>query len=217
MQTMLEIERASAIRLARRLGLLTMVWVGAEALLGLISGWQAHSISLAAFGFGSLIELASAAAVLWRLQRERDARQREHAEQLSLRITAICLLVLALYVVMEAIRDILTGATASLSLLGLVVTASAVVLMPLLGRAKRNAAIRLDSGALLADARQADFCALQALIVLLGMLANHWWHVPQADSVAALLLTPLIVREGVRALRGKSCGCTSSQCSAGAA
>jgi len=215
MESLIAIERASALRLARRLELLTIAWVGAEAVLGLFSAWRAHSVSLAAFGFDSLIELASASAVLWRLTQERDGAQRERAEQRSLRFAAICLLLLAVYVVVEALRELIAGASASLSMLGIAVTASAVVLMPVLARAKQNVGIRLNSGAMISDSRQALFCALQATIVLLGLLGNRWWHVQHADSIAALLLVPLIVREGVRAWRGESCGCASSQCSSG--
>ncbi len=216
MQSLIAIERSSALRLARRLAILTMVWVGAEAVLGLLSAWRAHSVSLAAFGFDSLIELASAAAVLWRLTQERDAVRRARAEQRSLRFAAVCLLLLALYVAVEALRELITGPSASYSLLGIAVTASAVLLMPALARAKRNVGIRLNSGTMIADSRQAAFCAMQAAIVLLGLLANRWWHLPRADSIAALLLVPLIVREGVRALRGESCGCSGDQCSSSA-
>jgi divalent metal cation (Fe/Co/Zn/Cd) transporter len=84
--------------------------------------------------------------------------------------------------------------------------------MPLLARSKRRVAALLDSDAMLADSRQADFCALQALIVLLGLVVTRWWNVTWADSAAALLLVPLIAREGIRALQGKSCGCTSNTC-----
>jgi divalent metal cation (Fe/Co/Zn/Cd) transporter len=84
--------------------------------------------------------------------------------------------------------------------------------MPLLARSKRRVAALLDSDAMLADSRQADFCALQALIVLLGLAATRWWNITWADSAAALLLVPLIAREGIRALQGKSCGCTGGTC-----
>jgi divalent metal cation (Fe/Co/Zn/Cd) transporter len=211
-ETGIAFERTSALRTARRLELLTIAWVGAEAGLGLLSAWRAHSISLAAFGFDSLIELASAAAVLWRLNQERDRAQSDRAELRSLRFSAICLLLLAFYVGLEATRALLTGSAASLSVLGIAVTASAVVLMPALARAKRSVGLRLNSGAMVADSRQALFCAMQAAIVLLGLLLNRWWHLPRADSIAAMLLVPLIVREGVRALRGQSCGCSSGHC-----
>ena len=202
-------DRASTLRLGRRLELLTIAWAGTEAALGLLGAWRGRSISLAAFGFDSVIEVASAGALLWRLRMD-DPRQRVRAERMSLRFAAVCLLLLATYVAVEAVLELRIGASAAFNLLGIVVTASAVVLMPLLGRAKRVVGRRLNSTAVIIDSRQADFCALQALIVLLGLLVAHWWHVPAADGVAALLLAPLIVREAVRALQGESCGCSAT-------
>jgi divalent metal cation (Fe/Co/Zn/Cd) transporter len=212
MQAIEQLHQTRAVTLGRRLELLTIVWTAAEAGLGLWSAWHAHSLSLAAFGFDSLIELASAAALLWRLQHQHDPNRRELAEQRSLRVAAICLLALAAYVLVGAVLQLRSGERATANLLGIVVTASAVLLMPLLARSKRRVAALLDSDAMFADSRQADFCALQALIVLLGLVVTRWWNITWADSAAALSLVPLIAREGIRALQGKSCGCTSSAC-----
>lgn len=204
--------RAGALQLAQRLELLTIAWAGTEATLGLWSAWFGHSLSLAAFGFDSLIEMVSAAALVWRLRMENDPRRREAAERVSLRIAAVCLLLLAAYVTVEAVRKLVHHGVEHPTMLGIAITASAVLFMPLLGRAKRRVAMRLNSAAMATDARQADFCALQSLLVLLSLLAAHWWHIPGTDSIAALLLVPLIVREGVRALQGKSCCGSGASC-----
>lgn len=202
-----------AVSQGRRLEIATIVWAALETALGLWSAWQAHALSLAAFGFGSLIEFGSAAALLWRLQHEHDPVRRERAEQRSLRIAAIGLLLLAACTLGEAVQHLFSGAEAEPSGLGLFITASAVVLMPLLARGKRRVAARLDSDAMLTDSRQADVCALQALIVLLGIAALRRLQIRNADAIASLLLVPLIVREGIRGLQGQSCGCASNQCS----
>jgi divalent metal cation (Fe/Co/Zn/Cd) transporter len=81
--------------------------------------------------------------------------------------------------------------------------------MPWLARQKRLAAGRLASGALAADARQTSLCAYLSFILLLGLtlnaLAGWWW----ADPVCALVMVPIITREGILALRGEPCadGC----------
>ena len=36
---------------------------------------------------------------------------------------------------------------------------------------------------------------------------NGIWHFRWADSVAALVILPLIIWEGREAMRGKACGC----------
>ena len=83
--------------------------------------------------------------------------------------------------------------------------AVSLVVMPLLARAKRRVAARLNSSALHADSRQTDLCALLSAILLGGLLLNAllgWWW---ADPVAALVMAPIIVREGLVALRGETC------------
>jgi divalent metal cation (Fe/Co/Zn/Cd) transporter len=93
---------------------------------------------------------------------------------------------------------------------------AAVIVMPLLARAKRRVAAQMGSNALHADSRQADFCAYLSLILLAGLLLHAllgWWW---ADPVAALIMTPIIAREGVQGLRGQgcddcSCGRTSAE------
>ena len=82
-----------------------------------------------------------------------------------------------------------------------------MIAMPLLARAKRRVAAQIGSGALQSDSRQADFCAWLSAILLAGLLLNWllgWWW---ADPVAALVMVPIIAREGVQDLRGENCGC----------
>jgi divalent metal cation (Fe/Co/Zn/Cd) transporter len=77
--------------------------------------------------------------------------------------------------------------------------------MPVLGRAKRRVAAKLGSQALRADSRQADFCAWLSAILLAGLLLHAllgWWW---TDSAAALVMVPIIAREGVQGLRGRTC------------
>jgi divalent metal cation (Fe/Co/Zn/Cd) transporter len=63
----------------------------------------------------------------------------------------------------------------------------------------------IGSAALRADAADSAVCGHQALIALAGLAVNAVWKASWADSVAALALPPLIVREGWEAMKGKPC------------
>lgn len=80
-----------------------------------------------------------------------------------------------------------------------------LIVMPLLSRAKRRVGDALGSAAMHADAKQTEFCTYLSAILLLGLLLNAafglWW----ADSVAGLVMVPIIAREGVQGLRAKTC------------
>ncbi len=199
--------RPQSVVQGRRLEYFTLLWNGLEALVALVSGIVAGSIALVSFGLDSVIEMSSGAVLLWRLQRDHDPIHREHAEKIALRVVGACFLVLSAYVLADAIKTLVTRQRPEESIPGIAIAAAALLVMPLLARAKRRVAGALDSGAMHADARQADLCAYLSAILLGGLVLNAtlgWWW---ADPVAALVMVPIIAKEGVTALRGKTCCC----------
>lgn len=187
---------------ARRVEYLTISWNVFEALGAVITGLIAGSVSLLGFGFDSCIELASGLVLLWRLTDGVDAERRE---RIALKIVGACFIALALFVVADALHKLFTREAARETIFGIVVAAASLIAMPLLARAKRHVARELGSAAMHADSRQTDFCAYLAAVTLAGLLLNslfHWWW---ADPVAAIIMVPLILREAIEALRGKTC------------
>ena len=198
-------DRAALVARGRRLEYLTIAWNSFEAAVALISGLLAGSIALVGFGLDSVIETTSAGILLWRLRTDQNADQRERAERTACRLVGVSFLLLAAYVAIESVRALWTKAQPERSLPGILIAVAAVIVMPVLGRAKRRVAAQIHSGALQADARQADFCAWLSAILLAGLLLQAllgWWW---ADPAAALVMTPIIAREGVQGLRGRSC------------
>jgi len=77
--------------------------------------------------------------------------------------------------------------------------------MPWLAKQKRQLSAATASAALRADAVESTVCGYLALIALAGLTINAIWGVGWADPVAALVLLPLILREGWEAMKGKPC------------
>ena len=198
-------ERTALARRGRRLEYLTLAWNAAEGFVAIVAGAIAGSVSLTAFGIDSLIEMASGAALLWRMAVDENAQARERNEKLALRAVGVCFLALAVYIVYESGSELFLRRAPERSLAGIVLACASLVVMPLLARAKRRVAQELNSAAMRADAKQSEFCAWLSAILLAGLLLNAalrmWW----ADPAAALIMAPLIAREGVEALRGKTC------------
>ncbi len=196
------LERENLLARGRRLEYLTVGWNGLEAAIALAAGMAAGSVALVGFGLDSVIETASAVILLWRL---RAAQENKHAEQRAHRLVGICFLLLASYIAIESARALWLASVPEKSIAGIGIACAAIIVMPLLARAKRKVAARLGSGALDSDSRQADFCAYLSAILLMGLALNWlqgWWW---ADPVAALIMVPIIAREGVHGLRGKAC------------
>lgn len=197
-------DRSALIQTGKRLQYFTIFWNSLEALVAVISGVIAGSISLVGFGFDSLIEVTSGVAVLWRMHLDKP-EQRERAERVSLRIVGVCFIALAIYIGIDATRALVKHEEPARSLTGMVLAAISLIVMPLLSRAKRRVGRQLNSGAMQADATQTEFCTYLSAILLLGLIANwllHWWW---ADPIAAMLMIPLVASEGIEGLRAKAC------------
>lgn len=197
--------RESLVRRGRRLEYFTIVYNSLEGLIAVVAGMIAGSIALVGFGFDSLIEVTSGVALLWRLHLDVDEERRERVEAISLRIVGLCFVVLAIYVGFDSIKSLWKQETPAASLPGIVLAAISLVVMPLLVRAKRKVARGIKSNALMADSKQTELCTYLSAILLGGLLLNAllgWWW---ADPVAALVMVPIIAKEGIEALRGETC------------
>lgn len=180
----------------------TIGWMAIECGASLIAAVRAHSVALLAFGSDSLIELLSAAVVLLQFA-PRFALSRERAARLA------AVLLYALAVTVVALASLSFGAPMDRSLLGIAVTAAALLAMPALAWLKRREARRLHNNALAADAAQSATCAYLAAVTLAGLGIFAFWHIAWIDSVAALAAVPVLIVEGRRAWRGEACGCSS--------
>ena len=191
------------VRRARTLSWLSVGWMTVEAAAAIVAGVLAGSVALLGFGLDSLIELVSASVVIWRFTGMRG--QSEAAERRAQQLIAACFGALALYLVVDGIRVLVSGAHSHASWPGAAVALGAIVVMPLLARAKGRVAARLGSAATAGDAAQSWLCAIAAAGVLLSILANAavgWWWL---DPVIGLAIAGLAVHEGREAWAGKAC------------
>jgi divalent metal cation (Fe/Co/Zn/Cd) transporter len=167
---------------------------------GIISG----SIALVGFGFDSGIEVISGLVLLARLSLDNN-KYRENIEGISVRLVGLSFLLLAAYVAFDSVSIILNHELPKRSIFGIALAVLSLLIMPWLAREKRKVAATINSGALMADAKQTDFCVYLSAILLAGLLLNAlfglWW----ADPLAALVMVPIIIKEGWEGIRGKNC------------
>lgn len=200
-----DVNRSSLVKRGRYLEYFTIGYNSLEGLIAVAAGVVAGSIALVGFGFDSLIEVTSGAVLLWRLHADVDQARRERVEAISLRLVGICFIALALYLIQDSVWSLLKREAPDESLVGIILAAVSLVVMPLLVRAKRKVARRINSAALMADSKQTELCTYLSAILLGGLLLNAllgWWW---ADPVAALIMVPIIAKEGIEALRGETC------------
>jgi divalent metal cation (Fe/Co/Zn/Cd) transporter len=196
-------DRQALVRHALFLEQLSTGWMLIEGGVAIATGLLAHSVALIAFGFDSALELVSAIALYRRLRAELldgDAEAAERSERKALRVVGVTFFLLCAYIVVDSGWTLWRRGASESSPVGLTVAAIALVTMPALGVAKLRIGNAIGSRALVGDAKETLACAWLSAAVVAGVGLNAalgWWW---ADPVAALVMVPLLFREGREAL-----------------
>jgi divalent metal cation (Fe/Co/Zn/Cd) transporter len=196
--------RAGAVRRARWLNAATIGWNGVEGVVAVAAGVAAGSVSLVGFGFDSAIEVSAALILAWRLRRERRGGCMQADDRRATRAIAISFAVLAAYVGVESLRSLVSGSEPDVSVVGIVMAALSLAIMPWLARAKMQLAPALGSAAAVADAKQTNLCAVLSGVLLAGLGANAlfgWWW---ADPLAGVGIAVIAAAEARRTWRAES-------------
>jgi len=196
-------DRPNLERRARMLAWGGNAWHLVEFAIAVSAGIAAGSVALVAFGVDSLIEVAAGLTIVWRFSGSRlgSATSERRAQQLI----ALSYFVLAAYVAVESVRDLVGGHEPGVSWVGIGLAAVTAPTMPLLARAKRRVGHALGSAATVGEGGQNLICAYLSIALLVGLLANAlfgWWW---ADPAAALVIGAVAIREGVETWRGDAC------------
>lgn len=199
-----DLTRPGAVRRARWLNTLTIGWNTIEGVVAIGAGIVAGSVSLIGFGLDSAIEVSAAATLTWRLARENRDDCRQNDDQLAQRLVAVAFGVLAVYVAYNATSDLVAGRAPDPSLVGVMLAAVSLVVMPFIARAKRKVAPTIGSRAALAEATQTDLCTALSAALLIGLGLNAlfgWWW---ADPLAALVIAAIAGYAAVTTWRAPS-------------
>lgn len=190
-------ERARVVERSLRLEYISLGWNLVETVAGFVAGIAAGSVALVGFALDSVVEASSAAALVWRLRNEGSRHwDVESIERRAVRVVAVAFWVLAAYVGVRAVMDLIGREAPSETVPGIVIAAVSLIVMPVLAARKRMAARALDSRALRADSDQTSLCTYISAFLLVGLGANAllgWWW---ADAAAALCIAVLAAREG---------------------
>jgi divalent metal cation (Fe/Co/Zn/Cd) transporter len=197
--------RPELVRRARVLARIGLAWHGVEATVAIASGIVAGSVALVGFGADSLVEALAGVTVLWRFAGGRASS--EAAERRAQQLIAASFLLIAAYVGVEAVRNLVMAEHPDVSWVGIGLSAVTLVTMPPLARAKARVAHRIGSSATVSESRQTMLCAYLSAALLVGLAANAaagWWWL---DPIVALGIAAVATREARDAWRGEQCAC----------
>ncbi|RJT77352.1 hypothetical protein D6T63_15020 [Arthrobacter cheniae] len=190
--------------LSRRIRLLvaaTITYNVVEAVIAISAGRIASSSALIGFGLDSIVEVLSAAAVAWQFA----GRDPEAREKTALRLIAFSFFGLAAFVTFDAVRTLLGAGEAQHSLVGIILAAVSLAVMPFLSWAQRRAGRELGSRSAVADSKQTLLCTYLSGVLLVGLLLNSTLGWSWADPIAALVIAAVAIKEGLEAWKGDAC------------
>jgi len=199
----LDLDRDRLIRRAKALSWFSLTYMTIEGAVAITAASLAGSVALLGFGLDSAIEALASIIIIWRFTGQR--RLSQHAEQRAQQLVAISFFLLAPYIAQDAVRTLIGGDHATTSWLGIGLSITSILAMPILGRAKQHIGQRLGSGATAGEGSQNMLCAYLATAVLVGLALNAafglWW----ADPAVSLMIAALAIHEGQQTWRGKGC------------
>ena len=192
-----------AVRRARLLSWISLGYMAAEGLVALVAAVVAGSVALLGFGLDSVIEGLASVIVIWRFTGTRTLSPT--AEERAEKAVAVTFFLLAPYIAYDAVTALIDQNRPQTSWVGIGLAITSLIVMPLLGSAKKRLGVRLGSAATSGEGAQNLLCAYLAVAVLAGLLANTLWGWWWLDPVVALGIAALAVWEGVEAWRGDGC------------
>lgn len=189
-------ERATAVRRGLTVSYVTIAWSAVAGVAAAVTAGGDGSVALAGLGINVLVDMGGSIGLVWRFHAERrHERHAERHEEVAERVVAVALVALALWLTVQAVIGLVSGAHPRSSVAGLAIAAASVVVLPPLSVWKRRVAAAVPSRALRADAQITLIGAVMAGATLVGLVANRvagaWW----ADYAAALVLAGATGRE----------------------
>jgi divalent metal cation (Fe/Co/Zn/Cd) transporter len=197
------------------LSYLTVGYNVLEGGLSLLAGWLVGSIALVGFGLDSVVESLSGGVMIWRFRPHAGLteEEEERLEKKAIRLVGYTFFILAAYILYESATKLIFQEAPAPSLLGIIIAAVSLVVMPGLFYLKYQTGKSLSSISLMTDSKQTLACALLSLALLIGLGLNYFYGIWQADPIIGLIIAGLLVREGVNALKEeKLCTCCSVPC-----
>ena len=204
MTTLTTTETERLTRRGLRLAQFTVAYNVVEGIFAITAGIAAGFVSLIGFGLDSGIESATAILVGLRLAaRLRHGEADEAKERRTLKFVSITFFVLAAYVVVAGIRDLVVGAQPDASPVGIGLLVASVIVMPILAVMKRRVGTALGDSLILADAAETKICVLLSVSTLLGLVFYALTGAAWIDPVAGFIIAVFAINEGREAWHGE--------------
>lgn len=193
---------------ALALSLLTVGYNLIEGGVAMAGSAQSGSHALFGFGLDSFIESLSGLVMVWRFWKFdlTDEEHFEEVEQTAERFVGYSFFALGLYVIIDAGIALWQREVPDPSPLGIGLALASIVVMPWLYIRKNRLGQEIGSRSLVADSKETLACLVLSIALLMGLGAFYLWRIWWLDSVVAIVIAILIIREGFETLKESNKG-----------
>lgn len=203
---------------ASTLALITIIYNIAEGIVSVYFGFDDETIALFGFGLDSFVEVISGVGI-WhminRLRRNNDGDS-DSFEKQALKITGTAFYILAFGLVVTSIVNIYYGHQPETTFWGILVASVSILTMWILIHYKIKVGKQLNSHAIIADANCTKVCLYLSVILLLSSAGYELTGIGWLDSLGAVFIAGLSLREGREAFQKTknniTCACGQNNC-----
>jgi cation diffusion facilitator family transporter len=174
-----------------------------EGIVSILAASLSGSIALLGFGLDSFVESFSGFIMIWRFKKKRLPKEEEKIEKMAVKLVGYTFFILAFYVSFESIKKLYYVEVPNPSILGIIIAALSIIIMPILSHMKYQTGKLLKSRSLIADSKETLACAALSIALLIGLGLNYFLGLWQADPVIGLIIAIFLLREGYESFNGK--------------
>ena len=181
---------------ALNLSYFTVVYNIIEGIVSILAASLSGSIALLGFGLDSFVESFSGFIMIWRFKKKRSPKEEEKIEKLAVKLVGYTFFILAIYVSFESIKKLYYTEVPNPSILGIIIAALSIIIMPILSHMKYQTGKLLKSRSLIADSKETLACAALSIALLIGLGLNYFLGLWRADPIIGLIIAIFLLREG---------------------
>lgn len=169
-----------------------------EAIISIIVGKIANSISLVGFGLDSIVESLSGIVLIWRLKKHDQVSEEveERIERMASMFVGITFFILGFFILFESIKKIILKEIPEISIIGIVIAVFSLIVMPILGSLKYRIGKTLNLPSLIADSKETFICSVLSATLLIGLVSMALFNFWLADPIVGLVIVVFLFKEG---------------------
>jgi divalent metal cation (Fe/Co/Zn/Cd) transporter len=191
------------INIAMTLSIITILYNIIEGVFSILFGTKDETLALFGFGVDSFVEVISGIGILHMTLRMKKDKitHKDKFEQHALLITGISFLILFVGLIFGAIINLINKSKPDSTIAGIIIAIISILTMMILYKSKIYIGKKLNSDAIISDAKCTITCFYLSIILLCSSLIYEIFNIGYIDIIGSLGIAYFSLKEGIEALQ----------------